>query len=214
MDDRPVLVTGGDQPVGGAIATALADEGRTVVVGGTDGEHLDALTDETPGVTAVRADPRDEFDLERLAEAAARAGDRLGAVVPAARVSHVGGETAVTHAAYAAVDDELRTNLRGVFATVREAAPHCDGDTRVLVPLWTGDSPSGMFAAGERAIQQLVGELASSTELAVAGVDLGLASQPDPSELDRAVAGVVEAIDAPVASFDGRVFSLMDRQNP
>lgn len=205
MPDGPALVTGGDQPLGAAIAERLSAAAVTVVIGGADGDRLAETADriDAPALRPVRADPRDEFDLERLAETASREGaGRLGAVIPAARVRHGDGAVSATEASYAAVDDELRTNLRGVLATVREAMPHCDGDTRIVVPVGD-DAGVGTFATGEHAIRHLVAGIAATAPLPILAVDVGGALAGD-GAVDRGAAAVEAALARPRASFDGR----------
>lgn len=199
------MITGGEQPLGRAVADRLAEADVPAVIGVANAEHLTALGDttESVGVQRIRADPRDEFDLERLAEAAARVGhdDGIGLVVPAARIRHGAAGDPVTDTAYAAVDDELRTNVRGVYATVREAAPHCSDEARVLVPVWTGETVDGTFAAGERAITQLVAELNDSTSMRIATVRVGDPSGP--SSAEQAASAIEDALDQPLDAFDG-----------
>jgi hypothetical protein len=68
-------------------------------------------------------------------ETAACVGDGIDHLVPNAGVYHgTPGETPLPSDSYATFDDTLRTNIRGVFAAVREAGPHLNGDARVLIP--------------------------------------------------------------------------------
>jgi len=135
------VLTGGSRGIGRAVASAFAERGVHVVVCGRDAPEVDAVADEIDPsgalVTAIRADVRDEFDVERLMETAARAGEKPGidCVVANAGIYHGStGGTPMVEESYAAFDDTLRTNARGVFATVREAIPHLNDDARMLVP--------------------------------------------------------------------------------
>lgn len=208
MNNGSVLLTGGDQPLGATIAKHLVESASSIIVGARDTdaaiERLGA--DTADSVTLVRADARDEFDLERLAETAVRAsGGTLGLVVPAERVCHGDTSRPVTETAYSAIDDELRTNLRGVYATVKEVAPHCDETTRVLIPVGSDDTVAGTFAAGEDAISRLITELATTTELAVAGIDIGSPITSAVDDPDRVGSRVLTAAQQPIDRFDGRV---------
>lgn len=135
------IVTGGSHGIGRAVVELFASRGVHVVACARNGDEIESMaahieTDDGD-VTAVRADVRDEFDVERLIESAARAGGTTGidCVVANAGVYHgPAGETPLTAASYSAFDDTLRTNVRGVFATLREAAPHLSDGAQVLVP--------------------------------------------------------------------------------
>lgn len=210
MHGGVALITGGDQPLGGAIAHTLAETVDTVVVGGDDGDRLDELADsiDAASVGVVRADVRDEFDLERLAETASRHG-RIEVVVPAARVHHSpDGRTAVA-TPYAAVDDELRANLRGVFATIKEVIPHLDETSRVVVPTYDDAASGGTFAVGEQAVAGLVESLAATEDLSIAAVETGVAT-PDGGDIEAAAKRVSAVAAASSETFDGRTISGPD----
>ena len=135
------VVTGASRGVGNAIARRFAAEGVHVVLCARNGDELDAVVDdiaaEGGAATAVRADVRDEYDVERLMETAARAGEAGGIdfVAANAGIYHgAPGETPLKTESYTTFDDTLRINVRGVFATVREAVPHLTDDARVFVP--------------------------------------------------------------------------------
>lgn len=134
MDGQTTVVTGASRGIGGAVTREFAAAGATVIACARDGEAM-GRSEEEVGVVGIRADVRDEFDLERLMETAAREGGDIDVLVPNAAVYHgTPGETPLAEASYAAFDDTMRTNLRGVFATITEASPHLADDARVLVP--------------------------------------------------------------------------------
>jgi 3-oxoacyl-[acyl-carrier protein] reductase len=138
MDGTTVVVTGASRGIGKAVATALAEAGAHVVVcarnEGAVEDVAETITEEGGEATAVRADVRDEYDAERLMETAASVGGQIDGVVANAGVYHgEAGETPLSTESYAAFDDHLRTNVRGVFATIREALPHLADDARILV---------------------------------------------------------------------------------
>ena len=137
MDGVTAVVTGASSGIGNAVATEFGAAGAHVVVCGRDAETLATAAEDIRAeggtVTDVRADVRDEFDVERVMEQAAREGEDIGVVVANAGVYHGdAGETPLPEEPYAAFDDHLRTNARGVFATIREAVPHLAADARVL----------------------------------------------------------------------------------
>ncbi|MEF8840221.1 MAG: SDR family oxidoreductase [Haloarculaceae archaeon] len=139
FDDTTVAITGASRGLGAAAARRFADEGAHVAIcaRGTDALASVAEGIESAGgaVTSLRADVRDEFDVERFVETAGREGDGIDVVFANAGVYH--GDPARTPLAaesYTAFDDHVRTNARGVFTTVREALPHLNEGARVLVP--------------------------------------------------------------------------------
>jgi NAD(P)-dependent dehydrogenase (short-subunit alcohol dehydrogenase family) len=174
-----VVVTGATGGVGDAVARAFAADGATVVAAGRDREAIDALAHDIGG-EPFRADARDEYDAERLMEQAARAGEDGGVdvVVPCAAVYHGdAGESPLDETAYSAFDDTVRTNVRGVFAAVKEAIPHMDESGRALIP--TGSvareaKPGfGAYAVSKAAVEGVARQFAADCEQAVGCVDPG-----------------------------------------
>ncbi|MFC3477197.1 SDR family oxidoreductase [Halobacterium litoreum] len=174
-----VAVTGAAGGLGEAIARAFADDGATVALGGRDRDAIEALADELGGV-ALRTDVRDEFEVERLLEEASRAGEESGVdvVVPCAAVFHGDpGNAPLDETAYSAFDDTMRTNLRGVFAAVREAVPHMDETGRVLIPTGSvareAKAGFGAYAVSKAAAEGAMRQFAADCEQAVGCVDPG-----------------------------------------
>jgi NAD(P)-dependent dehydrogenase (short-subunit alcohol dehydrogenase family) len=169
---------------------------------------------------AVRTDVRDEFDVERLFEAAARFGGAVDVVVAAAGVNHgAPGETPVDGESYSRFDDTLRTNARGVFATFREAAPHLASDARLLVPSGAvaRDAVDGMgaYAVSKAAAEGVARGFAADLEASVGvvdpgHVDTGLSGGGGRSPEDVAPMFRWVATDCPAESLDGGVVGLGD----
>lgn len=139
MDGTTAVVTGASRGLGASVARAFASEGAHVVCcARSDSLNSVATEIENEGgtVTAQRADVRDEYDTERLMETAARVSENgIDVVVANAGVYHgEPGETNLADESYSVFDDHLRTNGRGVYATIREAVPHLTDNARVLVP--------------------------------------------------------------------------------
>jgi 3-oxoacyl-[acyl-carrier protein] reductase len=183
MDGSTAVVTGASRGVGEAVTRALAEEGATVVCCSRDGEAIEAVVDsitESGGsAVGMRADVRDEFDVERLMETAARRGGGIDLVVANAGVYHgETGETPLGEESYTVFDDTLRTNVRGVFSTIRESLGHLNDDARVLVP--TGSvarepKPGiGAYAVSKAGAEAVMRGFAVEDGVAVGCLDLGL----------------------------------------
>ena len=179
-----VVVTGGSRGIGRAVASAFVDRGAHAVICARDGTGVEAAADRIDpsgeSITAVRADVRDEFDVERLMETAARAGSAEGidcVVANAGVYRGTPGETRIGEERYGAFDDTLRTNVRGVFATVREAIPHFNDGARILVPSGriARDAMDGYgaYAVSKAAAEALVRQFAVETAWTACVLDPG-----------------------------------------
>lgn len=218
MSTPTAIVTGAATGLGEAIARELGRADHLVVCAARDGDAGEALAadirDAGGEAVAVRTDVRDEFDLERCCETAAREGDGgVDAVVPAAAVDHAGSaQVPLGGDSYAAFDDQFRTNARGVYATIREAIPHLVEGARVVVPVHEYDEPGagGTYAVSRASTVALVRGFARELPGPVCGLDPGhpvpafdRQEDLDPTEV---VAGVRWALlDAPPEDIDGRV---------
>jgi len=184
MTGQTVVVTGASRGIGRAVAAALADDGTHVVVCARSGDTLETvaaeITERGGSATAVRADVRDEYDVERLMERAARVGrdGTIDAVLANAAVYHgEAGATPLHEERYTGFDDHLRTNARGVFATIREALPHLADDGRIAAT--TGvvarDHVAGFgsYAVSKATVEALVRGFAADTDYPVCAVDPG-----------------------------------------
>ena len=178
------VITGGSRGIGRAVVELFAQRGVHVVACARDRDGIEAVaagTDATDGsITAVRADVRDEFDVERLMETAARVGKTEGidCVIANAGVYHgTAGETPLTDESYSAFDDTLRTNVRGVFATFREAAPHLSTDARAFVP--SGQiareavAGYGVYAVSKAGSEAIARQFSAESGTPTAVLDLG-----------------------------------------
>ncbi|WP_232686189.1 SDR family oxidoreductase [Halobacterium zhouii] len=174
-----VVVTGASGGVGAAVVRAFAGQGDTVVAAGYDRDAVESVAADA-GAVAVRTDVRDEYDVERLMEQASRAGEASGVdvVVPCAAVDHSGGSgPPLGEESYSGFDDTIRTNVRGVFAAVREALPHMPADGRVVIPterVARDPEPGrGSFAVSKAAVEGVMGQFSVDCEQAVGCVDPG-----------------------------------------
>ena len=181
------VVTGASRGIGAAVARLLAADGIHVVICSRDLDAIDDVSDgiEADGgtVTAMRADVRDEFDVERLRETASRAGEATGIdyVAANAGVYHGSpGETPLPDESYTSFDDHLRTNARGVFATIREALPHLTDGARIVVPSGAiareGKPGVGGYAVSKAAAEAVARGFAADIDQPVCVLDLGIVS--------------------------------------
>ena len=178
------VVTGASRGVGEAVARRFAAEGVHVVLCARNGDELDAVVDdiaaEGGAATAVRADVRDEYDVERLMETAARAGEAGGIDFVAANAGvyrGAPGETPLETESYSTFDDMLRINVRGVFATIREAVPHLTDDARVFVPsggVARDAVPGfGVYSVSKAGAEAVARQFAAELDVPVGVLDLG-----------------------------------------
>ena len=226
MGDETIVITGGSRGIGRAVTVEFLGAGASVVVCARDVESLESIADEIDGdseradLTTIRADVRDEFDVERLMEQAARAGGgTIDLVIANAGVNHgTPGEMPLGSESYSRFDDTIRTNLRGVFSTIREAIPHLDDDGRILVPSGSvaRDAKPGMgaYAASKAGAEAIVRGFAVDIEQSVCVIDPGVVAT-DLTGTDRArdpedVAPMFywAGMEADAESIDGEVVDL------
>ncbi|UPW00803.1 SDR family oxidoreductase [Halorussus gelatinilyticus] len=227
MDGQTAVVTGASRGIGAAVARRFAAEGARVVGCAREKDDLDELvadveeSDAAGAIEAMRADVRDEFDVERLMETAARGSDGgIDVVVACAGVFHGSpGESPLADDAYSAFDDSFRTNARGVFAAVKEALPHLADDARVLVPSGTvareAKSGYGSYAVSKAAAEAVVRQFAAEIDQSVGVVEPGAVATDltggqgrDPEDAADLFHWV--ATEADPEAFDGGVVGLKE----
>ena len=194
-----VAVSGRDGAAVDRTVAALNGEGDEAGGEGEDGDGGDGETDagsasdadaERGTAWGDRVDVRDEFDLERFFERVAREAGPVDVVFANAGVFHgAPGESPTTELSYADYDDTMRTNARGVFATITEAAPHLAEDARVVVPSGAvaAESKPGMgaYAVSKAAAEAVARGFAADLDATVGVVDPGLVAT-DLTGKDRA----------------------------
>ncbi|WP_396612002.1 SDR family NAD(P)-dependent oxidoreductase [Haloferax sp. S1W] len=222
MNDTTVVVTGASTGIGAAVARTFGRAGATVVACARDRDALDEVVAdiEADGGTAtgLRADVRDEFDMERLMETAARDGGAIDVLVANAAITHgTPGEMPMADEAYTVFDDTLRTNVRGVFTAVKEALPHMPDDARILVPSGsvarTAKPGMGAYAVSKAAAEGLARQFAADCSQTVGIVDPGVVNTDrtggqgrDPEDAAEMVRWAAAEADAD--SLDGKVVEL------
>lgn len=222
MDGTTVVVTGASRGLGRAIAQTLHEAGAHVVICSRESDDLQDVVDERSdrgSVTAMRADVRDEFDLERLMERAAAIEEGIDGVVANAAIDHEGAEPSLLTESYAAFDDHLRTNTRGVLATMREARPHLTPAARLLiiscVQAREPETGGGSYGVSKAAAEAIGFRLSAQTDYVVGIVDpgpiaTGLATEggSEPAVAAEQVSWALSV--APPEAIDGRVLTRAD----
>jgi NAD(P)-dependent dehydrogenase (short-subunit alcohol dehydrogenase family) len=124
LAQRVMLVTGGAQGLGRAIAHELAAQGATLVLADRSPavEHAArALSKDGTRALALTGDVGDESDTQRFVAAAVSEFGRLDGIV-----NNAGTDVTkpVAELSVAEFDRVVRTNLRGPFLLVKAALPH------------------------------------------------------------------------------------------
>jgi len=125
-----VLVTGGTNGLGLAMAAALAAAGATVALTGRSAARASAVAAELPGATGIELDVRDESSVARAVEAA---WSQLGSIDMLVNNAGIGMRTVNPHfmtqpqGFWEVPADGFRavieTNLTGYFLVAREVTP-------------------------------------------------------------------------------------------
>jgi NAD(P)-dependent dehydrogenase (short-subunit alcohol dehydrogenase family) len=120
-----VVVTGGTDGLGLALANRLVEEGAAVAICGRDAERLSAaaggLVSRGGDVLAVRADVERPDDIERFVDGAVERWGRIDGIVHNAGRSAAGPLDAVDDATW---ESDLQLKLMGAVRLTRAALPH------------------------------------------------------------------------------------------
>lgn len=157
------LVIGATGGIGGALTTALAERGDTVVPAGRNRDRLDELEAKhgTPGIEL------DATDLGAVSDAVERVVDDHGRIDG---VANAAGSILVKPAHLTTPDefmDVLQTNLVTAFATVRAAAPKMRRDGGSILLFSTAAAQLGLanheaIAAAKGGVDALVRSTAAT----------------------------------------------------
>ncbi len=128
LDGKVAVITGGLGAIGWATAERLAAKGARCVLlhrrGKEAGEHLAALPGgDAAGHLALVADIADSASRARAAEAVAAGPGRCDILVNSAGHTRPVAAADLDALDDALIDEILRANFRGVFATIRAFAP-------------------------------------------------------------------------------------------
>jgi NAD(P)-dependent dehydrogenase (short-subunit alcohol dehydrogenase family) len=118
---RRILITGAARGIGAACARRFHERGARVALLGIEPEALSAVAAECGDAPVFECDVRDRARVEEAVQGAVRELGGLDVVIAnagvAAQLPLVGGDPDV-------FDRTIDVNLRGVFYTLRAAAPH------------------------------------------------------------------------------------------
>lgn len=150
--DRVAVVTGASSGIGAATATALAEEGYSVVLAARREERLEAVADgiEHDRTLVVPTDVTDEDDVAGLVEETISTFDRLDVLVNNAGI---GGRASVTDATLDELHDPVEVNLLGAMTVTHAALGHLlesDGDVVTVSSMnarYPADGASGYTAS-------------------------------------------------------------------
>jgi NAD(P)-dependent dehydrogenase (short-subunit alcohol dehydrogenase family) len=196
----PILVTGGANGIGFAVAKLAAAAGVPAAILDRDREALDrAAASLGGGSLLIACDVRDEAQLRAAFESATTELGSLAGVVASAGIDRGGPFHQLDAADF---DDLIATNLRGTALTCREAIRHmllsgagsivCVSSPFAHVG---GPAGTGAYSASKGGVSALVTALA--VEYGPRGIRVN-AVLPGPTETDLMWAGV-DAADVPKA---------------
>ncbi len=194
-----LLVTGGSQGIGAAIAIMGAARGWAVCLSYSSNreaaEHVVGTITRAGGkAIAVHADAADEAATIRLFDAASTLGPITGVVINAGITGPV---STIAAMATEALDRVMAINVRGAYLTLREAARRMDSGGIVTI----GSRASGLggpgewvhYAASKGAVDSMT--IGAAKELAPRGIRVN-AVQPGLIDTDiHAKAGMPDRVD-------------------
>jgi NADP-dependent 3-hydroxy acid dehydrogenase YdfG len=150
LADRVVVVTGVTAGIGRAVARDLLAAGAAVVGCARDGQRLDLVAAELPGLIAVRCDVRESGERAVLVQTALDRFGRVDVLVHNAGLGYVG---AVADMAAEDVERIIDTSVTALIDLARLVLPgmqrRCDGDVLVVssVAAWVQLPPLTAYAA-------------------------------------------------------------------
>ncbi len=159
LTDRVAVVTGVTAGIGRAVARDLLADGAAVVGCARDGQRLDLVAAELPGLVALRCDVRERGDRAALVSTALDRFGRVDVLVHNAGLGYVG---AVADMTAEDVERIIDTNVTAWIDLVRLVLPGMQdrraGDVLVVssVAAWVPLPPLTAYAASKRAVDGFV----------------------------------------------------------
>ncbi len=156
------VITGASSGIGAAIANALSEAGRTLILNGRDRAALEAVAtdvEQLGGKADVR--PADLNDDEQLHAFAAGLPERVGALIHSAGVALLGNQADLP---VADLDLQYRVNVRAPFLLTQALLPKLRASAGLVVFVNSGAGQSakagwGGYAASKFALRALADSL-------------------------------------------------------
>jgi 3-oxoacyl-[acyl-carrier protein] reductase len=122
LDNKNVLITGGGQGIGAAIALCLAEEGARITITDLNEAAAKAVAESLPtGGIGVRADV---CDVEQMEEAFCRCADELGSVDVLVNNAGITRDATIRRMTLDEWDQVMSVHLRGAFIATKIAATY------------------------------------------------------------------------------------------
>jgi NAD(P)-dependent dehydrogenase (short-subunit alcohol dehydrogenase family) len=174
--DKNVVITGGGNGLGLAMAKLLVDGGARVVITGRSQATLDAARERLGGNTvAVRGDVASLSDLDALADRVKGELGTIEALFVNAGISVLTPFESTTEEAY---DELFAINVKGAFFTVQKLAPLLSTGAGVVLTTSIANGigllDTSVYAAGKAALRSMARTL--SRELLPRGIRVNAVS--------------------------------------
>ena len=225
MDDQTVVITGGTRGIGRAVAEGFAEDGAQVVLCGRNHAEVyrtvDRLNESADGerVSGIRADVRDDGDINELIDHAVDRGGEIDVLVANAAVNHgTPGQMPLAEESNSVFRDTMETNVGGVFRTIKAAVPYLAPSARVLIPSGSiareAKPGMGAYAVSKAGAEALARGFAADLDQSVCVVDPGLVATEltgiekarDPSDIAPMYQWVASKAD--LDEIDGEIIDL------
>jgi len=209
LEGKVAVVTGASKGIGASIATALADEGASVVVNYSSSKQgADRVVAEIVGrggkAIAVQGDVTKQAHIERLFSEAKHAFGRLDILVNNAGVYEFAPLEEVTEGLFR---KQFDLNVLGLLLTTKEAVKHMGPEGGSIINIGSGASSmrppnSTVYTASKAAVDAITGVLAK---------ELG----PRKIRVNSINPGMIETEGVHTAGFVGSDFQKMvETQSP
>ena len=156
------VITGASSGIGAAIANALSEEGRTLILNGRDRAALDAVAKDVEQLgSRVDVRPADLNDDEQLNAFAADLPDELDGLIHSAGVALLGNQADLP---VADLDLQYRVNVRAPFLLTQALLPNLRAAAGLVVFVKSGAGQNakagwGGYAASKFALRALADAL-------------------------------------------------------